>query len=85
MSSPSWFPQRAIALVCAALFALTAAVPDARAQATRYADAAPLLLGVAWYPEQWPEAQWERDLTLMQAAHVRVVRIGEFAWSRMEP
>ncbi|UII64536.1 beta-galactosidase [Xanthomonas translucens] len=85
MSSPSWFPQRAIALVCAALFALTVAVPDARAQATRYADAAPLLLGVAWYPEQWPEAQWERDLTLMQAAHVRVVRIGEFAWSRMEP
>ncbi|WP_058358758.1 beta-galactosidase [Xanthomonas translucens] len=85
MSSPSWFPQRAITLVCAALFALTAAVPDARAQATRYADAAPLLLGVAWYPEQWPEAQWERDLTLMQAAHVRVVRIGEFAWSRMEP
>ncbi|WP_058196531.1 beta-galactosidase [Xanthomonas translucens] len=85
MSSPSWFPQRAIALVCAALFALSAALPDARAQATRYADAAPLLLGVAWYPEQWPEAQWERDLALMQAAHVRVVRIGEFAWSRMEP
>jgi beta-galactosidase len=85
MSSPSWFPQRAIALVCAALFALSAASPDARAQATRYADAAPLLLGVAWYPEQWPEAQWERDLALMQAAHVRVVRIGEFASSRMEP
>jgi beta-galactosidase len=85
MPSPSWFPQRAIALVLGTLFALAATPPDARAQATRYPDAAPLLLGVAWYPEQWPEAQWEHDLALMEAAHVRVVRIGEFAWSRMEP
>ncbi|MDR6674247.1 beta-galactosidase [Xanthomonas sp. 1678] len=85
MPSPSWFPQRAIALLFGTLFALAAVVPDARAQATRYADAAPVLLGVAWYPEQWPEQQWERDLALMEAAHVRVVRIGEFAWSRMEP
>ncbi|WP_369977177.1 beta-galactosidase [Xanthomonas bundabergensis] len=85
MPSPSWFPQRAIALLFGTLFAMATALPDARAQATRYADAAPLLLGVAWYPEQWPEAQWEHDLALMEAAHVRVVRIGEFAWSRMEP
>lgn len=21
----------------------------------------PLLLGTAWYPEQWPEARWEAD------------------------
>ncbi|KLD79670.1 beta-galactosidase [Xanthomonas hyacinthi] len=85
MPSPSWFPQRAAALLFGTLCALAATVPAARAQATRYADAAPLLLGVAWYPEQWPEPQWEHDLALMEAAHVRVVRIGEFAWSRMEP
>ncbi|MEB1529047.1 beta-galactosidase [Xanthomonas sp. WHRI 7945] len=85
MPSLSWFPQRTAALLLGTLFALAAVVPDARAQATRYADAAPVLLGVAWYPEQWPEQHWERDLALMEAAHVRVVRIGEFAWSRMEP
>jgi beta-galactosidase len=45
----------------------------------------PLLLGAAWYPEQWPESSWEKDLQLMQNAHVHVVRIGEFAWSRLEP
>jgi beta-galactosidase len=45
----------------------------------------PLLLGAAWYPEQWPEASWEKDLQLMQSAHIHVVRIGEFAWSRLEP
>ena len=45
----------------------------------------PLLLGAAWYPEQWPESRWEADLQLMQDAHVTFVRVGEFAWSAMEP
>ncbi len=44
-----------------------------------------LLLGAAWYPEQWPESRWEADLALMQAAHINFVRVGEFAWSSMEP
>ncbi len=45
----------------------------------------PLMLGAAWYPEQWPEARWNADLALMEAAHLRVVRVGEFAWSSLEP
>jgi beta-galactosidase len=44
-----------------------------------------LLLGTAWYPEQWPESRWESDLSLMQQAGIHMVRVGEFAWSRMEP
>ncbi|AXC11730.1 Beta-galactosidase [Acidisarcina polymorpha] len=56
-----------------------------QAQATAYPNAPPLLLGAAWYPEQWPEAQWDRDLAKMEAAHIRLVRMGEFAWSTMEP
>ena len=28
----------------------------------------PLMLGVAWYPEQWPESVWEKDLTTMERA-----------------
>ena len=44
-----------------------------------------MLLGTAWYPEQWPESRWEEDLRLMEAANIKVVRITEFAWSRMEP
>jgi len=43
------------------------------------------LIGAAWYPEQWPESRWDADLTLMQQAGLNVVRVGEFAWSRMEP
>ena len=45
----------------------------------------PIYLGAAWYPEQWNEAEWEHDLALMEQAHFTVVRMGEFAWSRMEP
>ncbi len=44
-----------------------------------------LQLGAAWYPEQWPEARWDADLQLMQDAHITFVRVGEFAWSTMEP
>jgi beta-galactosidase len=44
-----------------------------------------ILMGSAWYPEQWPESRWEEDLRLMETADLKVVRIGEFAWSRMEP
>jgi len=44
-----------------------------------------LQFGTAWYPEQWPEQRWSRDLDLMRAAHINVVRIAEFSWSSLEP
>jgi beta-galactosidase len=76
--------MRLASLFLAGLVAL-APVFSASAQATAYSDQPPLLLGAAWYPEQWPESQWEPDLALMEAAHIHLVRIGEFAWSTMEP
>jgi beta-galactosidase len=42
-------------------------------------------LGVCYYPEHWPEAQWAEDAARMAALGLTWVRIGEFAWSRMEP
>ena len=44
-----------------------------------------LLLGSAWYPEQWPESRWQADIELMQKAHMHMVRVGEFAWTALEP
>ncbi len=44
-----------------------------------------ILMGTDWYPEQWPESRWETDLQMMDSAHIKVVRIAEFAWSRLEP
>jgi len=42
-------------------------------------------LGVCYYPEQWPEALWPEDAARMVEAGLTWVRIGEFAWSRLEP
>ncbi|MGY6704496.1 beta-galactosidase [Roseinatronobacter sp.] len=42
-------------------------------------------LGVCYYPEHWPEASWPDDARRMADAGLTWVRIGEFAWSRLEP
>jgi beta-galactosidase len=42
-------------------------------------------LGVCYYPEHWEEWDWEEDARLMRAAGITHVRIGEFAWARIEP
>ncbi len=42
-------------------------------------------LGVCYYPEHWPEEHWPVDAQMMREAGITFVRIGEFAWSRLEP
>jgi beta-galactosidase len=42
-------------------------------------------LGTCYYPEHWPRAIWEEDAARMAALGLTWVRIGEFAWSRIEP
>ena len=44
-----------------------------------------MYFGLAYYPEHWPEERWPVDAAMMQAAHVNGVRMGEFAWSKLEP
>ncbi|MBC7665525.1 MAG: beta-galactosidase, partial [Caulobacter sp.] len=42
-------------------------------------------LGVCYYPEQWDRARWQDDARRMAAMGLKLVRIAEFAWARMEP
>jgi len=42
-------------------------------------------LGVCYYPEHWPAAWWPQDAAQMVDMGLSVVRIAEFAWSRLEP
>ncbi len=75
-------------LLLALSFAALSFAPSATAHAQTPATVPtppPLILGTAWYPEQWPESRWNADLDLMQKADIHMVRVGEFAWSRMEP
>jgi len=44
-----------------------------------------LHFGAAWYPEHWPQERWAEDIRLMKEAHISVIRLGEFAWSSMQP
>ncbi|HYP34047.1 MAG TPA: beta-galactosidase [Burkholderiaceae bacterium] len=42
-------------------------------------------LGVCYYPEQWDRARWRDDAGRMATMGLKLVRIAEFAWARMEP
>lgn len=44
-----------------------------------------MLVGSYYYPEQWPEADWERDIKKMSELGFEFTHYGEFAWSTMEP
>ena len=43
------------------------------------------VLGTCYYPEHWPEEIWVEDARRMAELGLTWVRIGEFAWSRIEP
>jgi len=42
-------------------------------------------LGVAYYPEHWPESRWATDAKLLRDAGITVARMMEFAWDKLEP
>ena len=42
------------------------------------------MLGVCYYPEHWPENMWASDARRMRDLGLNYVRIGEFAWGRIE-
>ena len=71
-------------LAALALFVAVAAFSPASLAADSPSTGA-IPYGVSWYPEQTPEADWEADLVQMRKASITFVRMGEFAWSRMEP
>ena len=42
-------------------------------------------IGVDYYPEHWDRTLWRQDADLMKKSGVELVRMAEFAWSKMEP
>ena len=45
----------------------------------------PILFGGDYNPEQWPEDTWEKDLTMLEKAHVNSATINVFSWALLEP
>ena len=44
-----------------------------------------LYIGAAYYPEMWPESEIDRDIEKMKTLRLNCMRVGEFAWGKMEP
>ncbi len=42
-------------------------------------------IGVYYYPEQWPEDQWERDLQNIARLGFTFTHFAEFSWTYLEP
>ncbi len=42
-------------------------------------------IGVDYYPEQWDRDMWEKDAETMARTGVKLIRVAEFAWSKLEP
>lgn len=57
----------------------------AREPQSFFRDEELILSGSYYYPEQWPEEQWDRDLKRMAELGFAFTHFGEFAWAAMEP
>ena len=42
-------------------------------------------LGTCYYPEHWDKDLWKSDLERMLSSGITTIRIGEFAWNKIEP
>ncbi len=55
------------------------------ADEARFFPAKGTTFGVYYYPEHWPEDQWERDIKRVADLGFNFIHYGEFAWARLEP
>jgi beta-galactosidase len=44
-----------------------------------------LTIGVYYYPEAWPQSQWDRDLTNISNLGFEYIHMAEFSWAFLEP
>ena len=44
-----------------------------------------IYIGAAYYPEMWEESEIEKDIQRCKETGINCLRIGEFAWEKMEP
>jgi beta-galactosidase len=80
-------------ILCGLISVYLLAAPAVRGQQTPPVKAFDLIAwnggkfiyGADYYSEAWDESQWEKDAAMMQEAGFNFVRLGEFAWAKMEP
>ena len=68
---------------CAPTDAQTMPASQSKAFSSDHMDT--VLYGVAYYPEYMPSDRLDKDVEMMKAAGITVVRVGESTWSTWEP
>lgn len=64
---------------------LIAALSITRADESEFFPEKGTEFGVYYYPEHWPETQWERDIKRIAELGFTFIHCAEFAWQRIEP
>ncbi|MEI6176729.1 MAG: beta-galactosidase [Verrucomicrobiota bacterium] len=65
---------------------ISAVLPiSTRADEARFFPVKGMEFGVYYYPEHWPEDQWERDIQRISKLGFHFIHCAEFAWARLEP
>jgi beta-galactosidase len=67
------------------LFALNISLLTAQGKYDFIGNQQPMRIGAYYYPEQWPESQWERDMKKMADLGFEFTHFAEFAWGLLEP
>jgi beta-galactosidase len=44
-----------------------------------------MTVGTFYFPEHWPQSQWDRDFAKMNEMGFEYVHMGEFSWAMLEP
>jgi len=44
-----------------------------------------IYVGAAYYPEIWDDSEIEKDIVRCKELGINTLRVGEFAWGKMEP
>src|SRR5437899_5131398 len=85
MVPPARNPPTIMSMALRSLALLLLSSAAAAAPADWFPPADMLTIGVYYYPEAWPEAQWARDMANIRKLGMEFVHMGEFAWYFMEP
>ncbi len=64
---------------------LIAPVFEGKSQPIKFFKQAGMPVGAYYYPEHWPENQWERDIKKISELGFAFTHFAEFAWARLEP
>jgi beta-galactosidase len=59
--------------------------PDKTLNKVLFPKADLMRIGVFYYPEQWPENQWERDFNNIAKLGFEFTHLAEFSWTYIEP